>query len=122
MINAKELRLGNYVSHLGVKKVYAVQRLVNDSYCIIDHDKDCAPNCDNIEPIPLTEDWLEKFGFEQNEVWGSGWHLPNMEVQIGSEFRCFYMDSVDDVSVKYVHQLQNLYFALTGEELTIKQQ
>ena len=31
-----------------------------------------------------------------------------------------YFDSVPLYRLKYIHQLQNLYFALTGEELTIK--
>lgn len=36
----------------------------------------------------------------------------------------YYIDKNDNqplISIKYVHQLQNLYFALTGKELTIKE-
>ena len=33
----------------------------------------------------------------------------------------FYRSDYTGVNVKYVHQLQNLYFALTGEELILKE-
>ena len=32
----------------------------------------------------------------------------------------FICDCPIDCNIKFVHQLQNLYFALTGEELEIK--
>lgn len=69
------------------------------------------------EPIPLTEDWLIRFGFKH----------------VDSKLQPSYqMDLVwiwptngklldnNDREVKSVHQLQNLYFALTGTELTLK--
>ena len=31
-----------------------------------------------------------------------------------------YLDSIRLEHIKYIHQLQNLHFALGGEELTIK--
>lgn len=73
---------------------------------------------DTLRPIPLTAEWIEKFGFDKlpnqnkydmDKFWacklrnGNEWHFEDLE--------CI---------VKYVHQLQNLYFALTGEELAIK--
>lgn len=70
-------------------------------------------------PIPLTEEWLIKFGFEGNiiavnDLWiehdgDVGYYLADdHSIGVGMDY------------IKYVHQLQNLYFALTGEELTIK--
>jgi hypothetical protein len=38
-----------------------------------------------------------------------------------SNLEGFHLVNFDDmINIRYVHQLQNLYFALTGEELTIK--
>ena len=100
-----------------------------------------SENNDNLgvmefQPIPLTEEWLLKFGFERggydmievshpsnprfvlygyldNDSDYLGWNY-DTEVDIkGTTFR----DSL--LKIKYVHQLQNLYFALTNEELTI---
>lgn len=69
------------------------------------------------DPIPLTEEWLLKFGFSIKGFKGGyqictsslgGWILDNGFSCVGIEF-------------EYVHQLQNLYFALTNEELKIKE-
>jgi hypothetical protein len=76
------------------------------------------------EPIPLTEKWLLKFGFEWcNEAAGyfdkdHAAYLMYPNVQ----FHPFCTNDKDCwINLQYVHQLQNLYFALTGEELTIKE-
>jgi len=77
-------------------------------------------------PIPLTPEILEKCGFH------SKYKSVHMQWNIGG----FYLHQKSDVDddnisipeenvfhydftyeIKYLHQLQNLYFALTGEEL-----
>ena len=75
------------------------------------------------EPIPLTEEWLLKFGFVNGgksdfDKKKLSIHLPSFYYTNG---RTFYNSwRIMDYSVKSVHQLQNLYFALTGEELEIQ--
>ena len=80
------------------------------------------------EPIPLTEEWLIKFGFEKSidEYWtidgSSLWWLLSKSKNVGIKL----MDNevfgvMNRYKIEYVHQLQNLYFALTGKELTIKE-
>ena len=118
-MNANELRLGNYVmihdyakgnrqqtvEELGVCQV----NLLDEQYCT---------------PIPLTEEWLLKFGFETWETEVSlqiydFWQLYNLKIAIYKGN--FYTDiNAKKIFIKHVHQLQNLYFALTSEELTIK--
>lgn len=77
-----------------------------------------------IYPIELTEEWLVEFGFDENRCILLGidtsFHLlqitPNLDVNVydvNDNFVCLK-------SIKYVHELQNLYFALTGNELKIK--
>jgi len=108
-MRAEELRINNY--------------LEDDIGNIIVVDRDALPfivtkwiKCHH--PIPLTEEWLLKFGFEKLEGWDDMYYFQIGDFQIheynvsGYEF--------DDFDIKNVHQLQNLYFALTGEELTIK--
>ena len=84
---------------------------------------------DEIFPIPLTEEWLEKFGFEN--IYGDyhkKWDVWNYQIEKHPSFKegwVFFIDidevaSPPSVKIRYVHQLQNLYFCLTGEELTIK--
>jgi hypothetical protein len=74
-----------------------------------------------IEPIPLTEEWLVKFGFEKNYSYSeySSFYDKNNRFRIES-----YKDGViwfcDLCEIKSVHQFQNLYFALTEQELKVK--
>lgn len=81
--------------------------------------------------IPLSEDWLLKFGAKQysNSGYWLNYKLPNgfgisqwlSDDQVaGFEIKgCWYYGS-DFIEIKSIHHLQNLYFALTNEELTIK--
>lgn len=98
--------------------------------------KHCVRVCDNdrneynqleefIKPIPLTEEWLLKFGFEKDEECKSWSILTSLEkfdylFEIENKYQeCFQPDFIK-IDIKYVHQLQNLYFALTGNKLEIK--
>ena len=81
---------------------------------------------EDLQPIPLTEEWLLKFGFEND---GSYWRPKDCWHRYVFHQRAFFTNVlnlepeggiVPHAQVYYVHQLQNLYFALTGKELTIK--
>jgi len=116
---ANELRIGNWVTGEDGKaiSIYAI-------------DEDGVNGCVNpndgleilynaAEPIPLTEDWLVKFGFEKrfgNEFWKN-----NMEFDINTIGKVRFHWSQKVTYVDSVHQLQNLYFALTGTELNFKE-
>lgn len=70
MINAKELRIGNWVkSVFGETRVTAVS-VIHDEVSVYDpdrpHDTDQSHDLpfNKIEPIPLTEEWLIRFGFK----------------------------------------------------------
>lgn len=69
-------------------------------------------------PIPLTEEWLLKFGFVSgkfNYLWGYGNFLYDEKLKLWT----WYGIQLHDYLIQYVHQLQNIYFALTGQELKI---
>lgn len=69
---------------------------------------------DYANPIILDEKWLSDFGFNKKED-SEGWHKENV---------VFYKGFITDMQrhkLKYVHELQNLFFALTGNELELKQ-
>ena len=69
-----------------------------------------------VEPIPLTEEWLVKFGFKKGS---KGWFKTYSHKTEVSVITCKFNFYMYKHICNYVHQLQNLYFALTGEELTI---
>jgi len=143
MIESKELRIGNYVweDYGGCYEVVGV-----DSEKKAQQVKLKKPNfkgvgqynIEHIEPIPLTEEWLIKFGFTvvykknkhyniQNPRGYKDLHKIHIFKTIGDSWHLAFSDSVTDKDYTppchftHVHQLQNLYFALTGEELTIKE-
>lgn len=109
-MKATELRIGNLVNENG-----EVIKIRQETLC------DFANGYVVFEPIPLTEEWLLKFGFKQceNEFWFEKGILLintigtiNIKGRKGSE-------ATFNSDVKFVHLLQNLYFALTGEELEL---
>ena len=116
MIKANELRVGNWVL-LGAKK-----RLYHEVDSICAWGEGTA-----LHPIPLTPEILEKCGFRQQgkrNLYSDG-KLAFMEDADGFTF--FIKDvsnvlykSVANSKIYYLHQLQNLYFALTGDELKIE--
>ena len=74
--------------------------------------------------IQLSEEWLLRFGFEKS---GAAHELNGVIIWWSSYSNSFSVricmvgrGKEIDIKLKYVHQLQNLYFALTGEELTLE--
>jgi hypothetical protein len=120
-MKATELRIGNLV-YGNMNEICIVTELGNVlnpnlvSYKEVSNIKAWGQNIQ--KPIPLTEEWLLKFGFEKEE----GWFKKKRLLLFNIRNMYFTTPSRDIVSVDVttVHQLQNLYFALTGEELTIK--
>ena len=82
----------------------------------------------HLEPIPLTEEWLLRMGFEYEQDEKAFCITNELGVKYGvckfeNNWRLI-LYSIDDWQVashiNFVHKLQNLYFALTDEELTMK--
>ena len=136
-MEAKELRIGNLLYLAFAKKNVVVSGIDVIEISEITHNlirfKDginfSVSKIELFEPILLTEEWLLKFGFEKSNLdEDNAWlELKYRYLKFSSdesvEFKKVYLTiNKMDIICKYVHQLQNLYFALTGEELTIKNQ
>lgn len=108
----------------------------------------CLINSLELEPILTTEEWLLKFGFYKltpikSEHWyiiryglqldlcmqpyWFEFHFPKSGYQQTSEHEIILKSHVNNdnqIKIKWgeihIHELQNLYFALTGEELELK--
>jgi hypothetical protein len=128
MIQPNELRIGNYVEYRG--KYVQVNRVEKDS------------DFQHCTPIPITPDILERLGFEKHPhftVANSRFielgrnRVLSVECA-GTPNEIIFLSEQSDKPVKdviclrnydydgytYVHQLQNLYYSLTGIELTFK--
>lgn len=131
-LKASELRIGNFVKEEKRQDTYLCILSLGiggegRSGICVSQFPDTGESWKNAElsfiGIPLTEEWLVRLGFDKYSQLRR------------EEFMLDYFDgkiiinaySSDDnegaisTNIKHVHQLQNLYFALTGEELTIKQ-
>ena len=117
-MKATELRLLNWVFDTMDKK--EIQMDFEDFACCENFLKSNHPI--PYKPIPLTEEWLLKFGFEHLGNGNFSGGFKNMFKISSHQFGIdFYYGGIDPYYIKphYVHNLQNLYFALTNEELTL---
>lgn len=122
-MKATDLRIGNYVNRIGsITNITAIEYHKDLSYVCTPISGSITEN--QIEPIQLTEEWLIKFGFKRNERIGSfDTYIVLMKesLSVNNKMGMYFKNQRVPNNIKYVHQLQNLYYALTGEELTIKE-
>lgn len=122
MIKASELRIGNWVT-VGENSNFQV-KIINGK--------------NKFEPIPITAELLKKTNFEldADESKHRCWHYRLGYNEWDQDFFLQLTDPDDEIDMaliysrdvpesscqiinfpKYLHQLQNLFFALTGTEL-----
>jgi len=120
-MKANELRIGNRVNLYGSEATI----IPNDFEKWFQYE----PNWESkaFKPILLTEEWFLKFGTKKNENNDLFIQHPTNELLRFYLVDGFIQETKSDCCpisnykhIKYVHQLQNLYFALTGNELEIK--
>jgi hypothetical protein len=135
-----ELRIGNIVSvaigfEIGTRKPLIFG---NDPWCVdaIDFNSICVHDfpeyrstrdvdIEELAGVKLTDEWLLKFGGKNGElIIIDALGYPDSDLYIGkaNNGKFYLWNDADGYrfgpEIKYVHQLQNLFFALTGEELT----
>ena len=126
VLKASDLRINNFISDIhATDKFYGV---VNK----VDKDKvyynGFVSKIEDVRGIPLTDEWLLKLGFELlytgkfRKVYDFAKDLrfgysDNHGLSNTQSAVTFVGNSF--THIKYVHQLQNLYFALTQRELTV---
>ena len=134
-MKANELRIGNYIKFKSTGDIERIYNISNDFKWSGNKQKKDKKTADindvdisDVQAIPLTEEWLLKFGFvEENYSYVKGVHQQVFSGLMKFDFNErlnnweFSIGNYNDLTrILYVHQLQNLYFALTGEELIIK--
>lgn len=120
-MKASELRIGNYLKRDVIVKI--------DARSIFDIWEETK----EYQPIPLTEEWLLRMGFDQVEKYftiKTGWYFgagneqkqTKLNIKHTSTGRFFVVSPANgSIYLSSVHQLQNLYFALTSQELEVKE-
>ena len=135
-VTVRDLRIGNYIKTKEDKfHFYEILQINRGSICIEDAISDEFESVDiiDVEPIKISKEWLQKLGFI--------FIIRNMwELKIDFYTKLQFYENQDDYvtlfiqnynngerisdthlalkKVKYIHQLQNLFFDLTGRDLT----
>ena len=135
-IEPNELRIGNlingfYLDENEVEQSEICKVLVLDSIEMTEHlfwvaGESQVEDYDRFEGIPLTPDWLAKMGFrsEMNANKTNMLYLNDMLsiTMVKGEWSLAivgFMVYPLRTKINYVHQLQNLFFALCGQEIKI---
>lgn len=129
MINPIDIRLGNLVCYDPQYPLpVPVQAIRTDG---VETPAIKLLQYEDIFPIPLTEEWLRRLGFEDNKIRHSYYlelmvrkYITSTQGWIDNAWRVDILDTIPcalGFHFKYIHQLQNLFYSLTGEELQIKE-
>ena len=129
-ITAQELRIGNWVYDGEKKRNCAIEEIRGESV-LLDPSPYAGTKLSWLMPIPLTPDVLKKCGFDKYndglamDAWASGQNarfdlwFTSGRLYIKSRYEAEHsnLDAHYLPHIRYLHQLQNLYFSLTGTEL-----
>ena len=122
-MKANELRIGNWI--VDEKAPNTPEQVDLRLLKVVQEVDGKYGDYERMQPIPLNEEWMGKLGFshtDENDDWQHGTTLSwNKQGQVCLHEVAQERWALVAIDVKYVHQLQNLYFALTGEELEVKE-
>lgn len=126
------MRIGNIVLHQrnpSLKEIETVSGIHgNIVYLSADHEGATYPkSLPSVDPVPLTEEWLARFGFEYetipDRVDDEGDIIKGYSHWVKGNY-CLHSEGdrlvFGEMDILFVHQLQNLYFVMKGEELELK--
>ncbi|WP_239779637.1 hypothetical protein [Tenacibaculum finnmarkense] len=132
MIKANELKVGNYVHRIfdspksnkdfEVIKIAGINAIENTYVC----SDDSIGGLQELAFIDLNSEILKRLKIESSDL---NDYKENVVYELHNKFYYVidtYYDSCDatcytEIEVKYVHELQNLYFALTSKELVLSE-
>ncbi len=108
-----ELREGNFVFYSG-----QVLQLNQNNIDLI-----YTRSNNTIEGVDINVNWLENFGFfyvtSTEDMYT--FYLNGVKIQLADDHATVTIHNSGSKKIKYVHELQNIFFALTGSELELKE-
>lgn len=131
MIAAQEVRIGNWVTYEG--KAYRIHAISEELPFLDTIEFGIGVvGWKDLEGIPLTEESLLDLGFEKTDDYGDQFYYALKNHGQRHYYICFDHDDIsfwlsvlgsctsliyDAENFQFVHQLQNLFHSLTGQEL-----
>lgn len=131
MVPANEIRIGNFFYIRESEHAQQVKNIFEDKVLLYGYDKHY--NIEQIRPLPISPVFLAQFGFIRSDrrdfdvEWGIIFNGGDLII-IHEKTLNVSLFSKNDLRgaglqlehVKYFHQLQNLYFSISGEDLRFK--
>ena len=129
-MKVNELRIENYVNIEG--DVVKVKEIYEKSIYYANGEYESYATEDFIHPIELTEEVLVKIGFKKNTIYGSVIEYFPIDDNLASIFctkekqniriQVVRKNTSETIAkyIKYLHELQNIYYCLTNEELEVE--
>lgn len=134
MIPLNELRIGSIIKYVRADLIVKIKIVDNKLLSILTNQENQKDRSCHY-PIGLTKEWFKKLGFiEYENEYDTTYEI---EIEDGYKlesvkslhsYTSFLLREVNNVTgdqlfflphnIEYVHQLQNLYFSLSGKELT----
>lgn len=112
-----DLRVGNLIKSISTNKVEEVKE--------INYFKNKKHGINNVQlkdwtGIHLTGSWFTEFLFEEKKGrFGSEYHKEGVIIYTSAKGTyCFVFDNYSK-DIDFVHEIQNLFFALTGREVSV---
>ena len=130
-MKVNELRIGNYVQDIETGRPVVFVCLDIESpreRCFIKFidspgEWDRGWPLVDVLPIPITKEWLFKlypFCFDRHHcTWSMDGNIWDLNMKTGDVWLKHYPYK-HHTNIKFIHQMQNFYFAMLGEELTIR--
>jgi len=123
MIASNELRKGNYLN-VHVAGAFKVKEIKEFDVVFEGIEDKGFYDYSILHPIELSPEVLEKFGFEKYiekpiGYWKELDHFKSGEFHLQYEKEFTIKHKSTGPVIKYLHQLQNIYFCLCGEELQV---
>lgn len=138
MIIAQDLKIKNIVTlsedvrrEMHINEIHAlndfftVETIYSDNEVALKLDDEVVDLAEkDIEPLEINADWLLKLGFEKKKQPGRLYDYYYIKNGLYFSFIDFHRlvyknKALEDVKCTYVHQLQNLYYSLSGTELVL---
>lgn len=111
-MKANELRVGNWVIGIEDNDYY---QITSSTITMLERGE-----CSHIRPVPINPTWLRQLRFE-NCI--NGWWSKDemINVKLNDDGNEIYLRGSDtnlaNYPIDYVHELQNLYYAIFGKEI-----
>ena len=117
MLKANELRIGNWVSYDEDDTPFEVIEIYIHGLSVKNSEEETWIEIDKFSAIPLSQEILKMYGYSEEDF--SNGKITIIGQDLNNVIGYVIKSLNSNICIKSLHQLQNIFFALTNEELKI---